>query len=151
MIRHARYKDYDRIMEMMVNFANSAPVEDLHNPEYDYRRIQNVLMNLQLKGCVLLATDELDVAQGMLIAVMQEDLWLPHVKALKEVAWWVEPEYRNTTMGYRLLREYVKFGNELKDKGLIHNFTLTNMKISPDFDLEKRGWREVETNYVYEG
>jgi hypothetical protein len=25
------------------------------------------------------------------------------------------------------------------------------MSISPDFDLGKRGWRAVETNYVYEG
>jgi len=25
------------------------------------------------------------------------------------------------------------------------------MEVSPDFDLEKRGWRRIETNYVYEG
>ena len=42
-------------------------------------------------------------------------------------------------------------GKKLKDKGIIEAFTLTNMVQSPDFDLKKRGWREVETNYVYEG
>jgi len=25
------------------------------------------------------------------------------------------------------------------------------METSPNFDLEKRGWRRLETNYVYEG
>ena len=35
------------------------------------------------------------------------------------------------------------------DKGIVDGFTLTNMSISPDFDLEKRGWNKVETNYAY--
>ena len=87
----------------------------------------------------------------MIIGLIFEDMWLPQVKTLKEVAWWVEEEYRNTSMGYKLLLEYVKFGKKLKKAGSVDNFTLTNMSISPDFDLEKRGWREIETNYVYEG
>jgi len=151
MIRFAEFKDFDRIMEMMINFANHAPVDALHEPEYEYRRIQHLLANIISKGCIILATDEDDVAQGMIIGIIFEDMWLPQVKTLKEVAWWVEEEYRNTSMGYKLLLEYVKFGKKLKKAGSVDNFTLTNMSISPDFDLEKRGWREIETNYVYEG
>jgi len=54
-------------------------------------------------------------------------------------------------LGYRLLKEYVNIGKTLVDKKIIEGFTLTNMEISPDFDLEKRGWRPVEKNYIYEG
>tara|TARA_R110001606_G_scaffold300636_1_gene448348 strand:+ start:267 stop:722 length:456 start_codon:yes stop_codon:yes gene_type:complete len=151
MIRHADLKDFDRVMEMMVNFANHAPVEALHNPKYNERRIQHFLAKVLTNGCIIVATDREDVIQGMIIGIIFEDMWLPELKTLKEVAWWVEEEYRNTSMGYKLLLEYIKFGKQLQDQNSVDNFTLTNMSISPDFDLEKRGWREIETNYIYEG
>jgi RimJ/RimL family protein N-acetyltransferase len=151
MIRHADLQDFDRIMEMMISFANAAPVAALHNPDYQYRRIQHFLSHILTSGCIILGVDDSDVAQGMLIASIQPDPWLPYVNTLTELAWWVEPEYRNTTMGYRLLKEYTKFGEQLKQQGTIDNFTLTLMSVSPDMNLQKRGWRAVETNYVYEG
>jgi hypothetical protein len=39
----------------------------------------------------------------------------------------------------------------MQDASVIDGFTLTNMEISPDFDLEKRGWKPIERNYLYEG
>ena len=44
-----------------------------------------------------------------------------------------------------------KAHKKLVEEQHIQGFTLTNMEISPDFDLEKRGWRPIETNYIYEG
>lgn len=151
MIRHADLKDFGRVIELMTNFANAAPIDALHQPDYSVRRLEHLLARFKSNGCVIVAEDKEGVIQGVLIGVVFEDLWLPYVKTLKEVAWWVEPEYRNTSMGYRLLMEYVKFGNDLINRLVVSNFTLTNMSISPDFDLEKRGWRPIETNYVYEG
>jgi N-acetylglutamate synthase-like GNAT family acetyltransferase len=150
MVRHADLKDFDRVMELMVNFANSAPVSAYHDPEYNHRGVQHFLAKVKSAGCVLVAESAGEI-QGMLIAQIMSDSWLPHVRVMKELAWWVEPEFRNTTMGYRLLMEYVKFGKQLQQKDIIDNFVLTNMTISPDFDLEKRGWKPIETNYVYEG
>lgn len=150
MVRHADLRDFDRVMELMVNFANSAPLSAYHNPEYNYRGVQHFLASVKSAGCILVAEHDEQI-QGMLIAQIMSDPWLPQVKTMKEMAWWVEPEYRHTTMGYRLLMEYIKFGKQLQDNKVINNFVLTNMTISPDFDLEKRGWRPIETNYVYEG
>ena len=87
----------------------------------------------------------------MLIAGITPDAWLQHRKIMKEVAWWVEPEHRMGTLGYKLLKKYIDSGEKLVENSIIDAFTLTNMEISPDFNLEKRGWREVETNYIYEG
>lgn len=151
MIRHAGIKDYDRIMELMIEFANSAPIDVFQDPDYDYRRVQHFLTKIQKQGCILVAEDKSGVVQGMLIALIFEDLWLPHIKVLKELAWWVEPEHRQSSMGYKLLLEYIKVGKTMRDNSVIDNFTLTNMMISPDFDLQKRGWTPIETNYVYEG
>lgn len=150
MIRYADLQDFDRIMEMMVNFANSAPLSDLHNPQYNDLYVRRLLCEIIKNGCVIVGEINNRV-EGMLIGMVISDPWLPHIKTLREIAWWVEPEHRGSSLGYRLLREYVRFGETLVDKDVIVGFTLTNMEISPAFDLEKRGWRKVETNYVYEG
>lgn len=151
MIRYADIKDFDRIIEMLVNYANHAPIAALHNPIYNLRRIQHALAGIISNGCIILATDKDDVAQGMLIAAIIPDFWLPQVKTLRELAWWVEPEYRNTTMGYRLMSEYLDYGERLKEAGTVENFTLSLLAISPDLKLEKRGFRNIETTYVFEG
>lgn len=150
MIRHADLKDFDRIMALMVNFANAAPVDTYHEPQYNHRGVQHFLARVKSAGCILVGEAD-DQIQGMLIAQIMSDPWLPNHLVLKEIAWWVEPQYRNTSLGYRLLMEYVKFGKDLQHRGIVQNFVLTNMVTSPDFDLEKRGWRAIETNYVYEG
>ena len=70
---------------------------------------------------------------------------------MKEVAWWVEPEHRMGTLGYKLLKKYIESGEKMVEHEIIDGFTLTNMEISPDFDLEKRGWKKIESNYLFEG
>jgi hypothetical protein len=150
MIRYADMRDFDRIMEMMINFANHAPVVDYHDPEYNDRGVRNFLTGVLQNGCIIVGEVD-DVIQGMIVAQICTDPWLPHIKTLKELAWWVEEEYRNTSLGYKLLMKYVETGKKMQSAGVIKNFILTNMSISPDFDLGKRGWRAIETNYVYEG
>jgi len=150
MIRRATIQDYDSIMAMMINFANSSPYSALRNPEYNDMYIRRLLDSFGKEGCILLGEKNNEVV-SMLIAQIQTDAWLPEIKTMKEVAWWVEPEHRMSSLGYRLLKEYVKIGKTLVEEQIIEGFTLTNMEISPDFDLEKRGWRPIETNYIYEG
>lgn len=150
MIRHATIQDYDRIMEMMINFANSSPFTALQEPDFNDMYIRKLLDAFKKTGVILLGERNGEI-QGMLIAQIIPDVWLPHVQSLREIAWWVEPEARMSSLGYRLLKEYVKVGEKLQEKDIIKGFTLTNMEISPDFNLEKRGWAPIETNYVYEG
>ena len=148
MIRQATIQDFDRIMELMINFANSSPYSPLKDPKYNDYYIRNLLVGIIKQGVILVGEID-DKIEGMLIGLIQEDLWLPHVKTMKEIAWWVEPEHRMSSLGYRLLKEYVNVGTKLQIEEIISGFTITNMEICPDFNLEKRGWNKVETNYVY--
>ena len=148
-IRFAGIKDFDRIMALMINFANAAPVEDYHNPKYSYRGVQNFLTNVLKAGTIIVGEVDGEI-QGMIIAAVDSNPWLPHIRTLKEMAWWVEPEYRNTSLGYRLLKEYIRVGKLGQDTGAISNFTITTLMDSPIRDLERFGWRPVEKNYVYE-
>ena len=149
-IRRATIQDFDRIMEMMIDFANSSPYAPQRDPEYNDTWVRRLLCSFMHEGCILLAEHEEQVI-GMLIAQIQPDPWLPEIKTLKEVAWWVDPEHRMGSAGYKLLLKYVKYGKALVEASEIVGFTLTNMEQSPDFNLEKRGWQPIEKNYIYQG
>tara|TARA_R110001606_G_scaffold6149_3_gene27726 strand:- start:847 stop:1305 length:459 start_codon:yes stop_codon:yes gene_type:complete len=150
MIRQAGIQDFDNIMDMMINFANSSPYEAHHNPQYNDKYVRNLLVSI-IKSGIILIGEHKDKTVGMLIAGISPDPWLPEVQTLKEIAWWVEPDARNTTIGYKLLKKYIEYGVKMQSTGLINGFTLTNMTQSPDFDLEKRGWEKIEHNYLYRG
>jgi len=150
MIRFADIKDFDRIMDMMINFANSSPYAAHHNPQYNDRHVRTLLSHIMQNGVIIVGEADGEL-QGMLIGMINSDPWLPHVKTMREIAWWVEEPYRMTSLGYKLLKKYVDVGEQLQQTGKIDGFTLTLMTQSPEFDLEKRGWSQVERNYVYKG
>ena len=150
MIRRAGIEDFDRIMEMMINFANSSPLNAHHNPQYNDLYVRNLLCDIIKNGVIIVGEHHGNI-EGMLIARISNDPWLPEIKILREMAWWVEPCARQSSLGYKLLKKYIQYGEKMKDAHMIDDFTLTLMTQSPDFDLEKRGWNKVERNYVYEG
>jgi hypothetical protein len=150
MIRRAGLQDFDRIMEMMINFANSSPYKAHHFPQYNDKYVRNFLCHVIKTGIVLVGEIDNRI-EGMLIGLISSDPWLPEVKTMREIAWWVEEEHRMTSIGYKLLKKYVEAGEKLTDAGLIDGFTLTLMDQSPDLGLEKRGWKPIERNFLYEG
>tara|TARA_R110001606_G_scaffold8060_1_gene35393 strand:- start:10192 stop:10644 length:453 start_codon:yes stop_codon:yes gene_type:complete len=150
MIRFADLKDFDRIMEMMIDFANSSPYKAHHNPQYNDRHVRTLLTHIMQNGVILVGEIEGEL-QGMLIGIVNSDPWLPEIKTMREIAWWVAEDYRMTTLGYKLLKKYIEVGKELQHKEKINGFTLTLMQKSPDLDLESRGWNKVERNYMFEG
>ena len=149
-VRHATIQDLDEIIRMLKNYAGATPLSCFEDPDYDEHRVKMILGNFIWKHVVLVGETETGLG-GLLIANLIPDLWMPQIVTLRETAWWVEPECRNTSLGYRLLQEYLKIGKRLKESGTIQEIVLTTMVNSPDLKLERRGWRTIETNYVYEG
>tara|TARA_R110000782_G_scaffold75020_1_gene149832 strand:- start:1131 stop:1586 length:456 start_codon:yes stop_codon:yes gene_type:complete len=149
-VRNAKIQDYDDIRRLMIDFANNNPVEDLQNPKYDYIHVNRVIDHI-LKTGIALVCENNGRVMGMLLASIQGDLWLPHVKRMTEVAWWVESEYRGSTAGARLLNRYIAIGLEAKDKGHISSFTLTTLATTPDLKLDQRGWEAIDYNWCYRG
>jgi len=149
MIRNADIKDLDVLIEIMVEYANSAPISSLHDPDFDDFRARKLFMHYITKGIVLLSEHD-DVVTGMLLAGFVEDMWLPEVLQVREIAWYVKPAYRQSTDGYRLLKKYESIGRDLIEAGLISDLVITTMEQSP-VDISKRGWKKIESNYILEG
>ena len=149
-IRRGEQKDWADIKRLMIDFANFNPVADLHAPKYSEKHTDAVLQHIMTYG-VMLVAEEHNRVVGMLLATIQGDLWLPQVKRMTEVAWWVEESHRLTTAGARLLKEYIGIGVELQDEGHITSFTLTTLSTTPDMKLKDRGWEAIDHNWVWRG
>jgi hypothetical protein len=87
---------------------------------------------------------------GMIIGIISPTIWDDTALALHELAWYVKPECRSTSalVGYRLLRTYLDYANQLKDDGKIKLYTLTKMSTSPDMKYEKFGFSKIEENWM---
>lgn len=143
MIRQATKYDKTQIIEMMKMFRNEADLpeyKDVENIDYWNQLLDNIFAG---QGIVFI-----DDNRGLLIALIVPTIWDNKTLAMHELAWYVKPEHRNTTLGYRLFVSYLNYGKELKEKGRIKYFTMSKMDTSPALKYEKYGFRKKDENWI---
>jgi N-acetylglutamate synthase-like GNAT family acetyltransferase len=98
-------------------------------------------------GCIFVSEKDKTIT-GMLVAIKNNSVWDPDLWIMQELCYWVEPEYRGSTAGYRLIKQYVDHCDQLKQQGQIEAYTISRMVNSPDlnyskfgFDLQEEHWR----------
>jgi N-acetylglutamate synthase-like GNAT family acetyltransferase len=143
MIRKATKHDKTQIIQMMQLFRAESHIEqykDLDNLAY-----WNELLDSIFSGQGIIYIEE---NVGLIMGLIVPTIWCNKTLALHELAWYVKPEYRNTTTGYRLLKAYVDYGKQLKQEGRIKMFTITKMVTSPDIKYQKFGFSKLDENWV---
>jgi len=146
-IREINRFDYDAICELMIQFARESNIKTYDKDTYDYDYAKNILLRCEKTGVSLVAENEGKIV-GMILSMRVQEVWMPEIIRLRELAWWVLPEWRHTTVGARLFSEYRKRSQELKDSGKISGYTISKLYNSPDFDYESRGFRFIESTYM---
>ena len=147
MVREANKFDIDAIIEMLKHYRMVAPIDALKYADDENYIRQMMTEIIAGMGFILLAEKD-GLPVGMLIAAMIPNIWNPKAKQCSEVAYWVEPEYRGGTAGYRLLAAYVEKCDEWKRQGKISFFTITKMNNSPDLKYNKFGFAPLENTWV---
>ncbi len=145
-IRDASPFDIPAILDMLRSYRRLTPLPFLAEAD-DAEYVTKMLTELMAgKGLVLIA--DKDGIAGMLIAVISSSMWSPKHMMMTEMAYWVEPDCRGGTMGYRLLAEYKKRGDELKKNGRICNYLISKMSNSPNLQYQKFGFEKLEEFWV---
>ena len=140
MIRQATKYDKEEICEMMQLFRLEADL-----PEYqDVENIDHLLTPIFAGQGVIF----IEEGKGLLMAIIAPTLWSDKNLVMYELAWYVKPEHRNTTTGYRLFVSYLNYGKKLKTEGRIKFFTVSKMDTSPDLKYEKFGFRFKDENWI---
>lgn len=134
------------IIEMLKHYRECTPIDmfkNINDEEYIIKLLSYIFAG---KGTILLSYKD-DVPTGMLIAFIDSNIWDSNFNVLKELAYWVEPEYRGSSAGYRLLKRYNEIGEELLGQGRIKTWTISKMINSPNLDYSKLGFNKIEETW----
>ena len=128
---------------MMKCFREESNIE--HYKDLDNVKYWNELLDNIFAGAGVIYIED---NVGLIMGLITPTIWCNKTLALHELAWWVKPECRNGTVGYRLLKAYVDYGKQLKETGRIKMFTITKMVTSPDVKYQKFGFSKLDENWV---
>jgi N-acetylglutamate synthase-like GNAT family acetyltransferase len=146
-IRDATPVDFPIIVQMLRRYREAAPMFFLLEANNEQHIVNHLTEFVAGRGVVLVAEKNTQVI-GMLIASIDRSFWHPEKCLMIEIAYWVEPEFRGGTFAYRLLKEYVRRGEALKQEGRIVNFLISKMSNSPDLSFDKFGFQKLEEFWV---
>lgn len=145
--RLANKHDLPRVIEMLKHFRDQTPIDLMRgvNDEAYITRLYTVLIN---GGGLIILAEENNQIIGMCIGMIDGTIWDPKLLVLRELVYWVEPEYRGGTAGYKLLKRYSDEADNLLDQNRIKMYTISKLANSPNLDYGRFGFRKVEETWV---
>ena len=143
MIRQATRQDKEQIIKLMKLFRSESNIKQYQG--LDNEPYWNRLLDTILAGAGIIYIED---NVGLIMALIIPTVWCDKTLYMQELAWYVKPEQRNTSIGYRLLKKYVDYGNELKAQGRISMFAIAKMVTSPDIKYGKFGFTKLDENWI---
>jgi GNAT superfamily N-acetyltransferase len=142
-MRMATKHDKTEVIEMMLQFLGEADLPEFNG--INNLRHWNALLDRIFAGAGAIFFEP---GKGLLMAMVTPTIWDDSIMSLNELAWYVKPEYRAGTIGHRLFKAYVEYGNSLKAQGRVRYFTMSKMDTSPNLKYEKHGFRKKDENWI---
>lgn len=148
MIRLATRYDIPRLLEIVEAYAYENPIKSLGKPSNHFPKYVEELLFSIIAGRGFIYID--NNMRGAIVAIKQGNVWSPKVKELNELLWWVEPEYRNGTIGGRLWKAFDERAEAMLKAGDI-DFVVTSISANgPLIDYTKRGYAPLGASFVRE-
>jgi predicted N-acetyltransferase YhbS len=139
--------DVNAIINLLREYRAEMPYGFLADAN-DEAHIRQLLASL-LAGQGLVLVAEVDgKTVGILMAGVMPSIWSPKHFLLTEFAYFVTPEYRGSTAGYRLMRQYLDEAIVMRESGRITNFFISKMVNSPDLNFGRFGFQKLEEFWV---
>lgn len=90
----------------------------------------------------------IEEGKGFLVGVVYPHLYNPQILCVQELGWWVEPEFRGSVVGIKLMK---RFEEEAMARGVSH---IMMIHLANDWNVgkiyEKLGYRLAEHTYIKE-
>jgi N-acetylglutamate synthase-like GNAT family acetyltransferase len=145
-MRYATKYDMPHLIDMMKAYAEEAGIKALkHNQNEGHVRS---LFYQMLKGRGFILVD--DQLRGFLAAYVTCNFWNSAVKELHEVAWWVMPEYRDTSIGGRLWLRFNKLAQDMIDQKRVQIVCTSLMPSSPEIDYTRYKFAPLQATFFRE-
>lgn len=146
-IRLADKFDIEDVIELLRHYREQTPwkrIKDCDNAEH----IKNILYHIVSgSGVIYVAEKDYEIV-GAIIGVKNISVWDPSIITMNEMAFWVEPEHRGSTAGYKLIKRYVEHCENLKERGILEAFTISKMTNSPELKYDRFGFTKIEETWI---
>jgi hypothetical protein len=146
MIRLATRSDINLVTDLLVEFLTETSYDN-HTDKIDLTHIKKLVFSVLQHGYIWIYFNG-EVAVGLLVAVKEQNVWMPNKTSLRELVWFVRQEYRGTVGAGRLFIEFCQQAEKLLNNGSIQGYFTTRMTTTKDYDLESRGFRLTEKLYL---
>ena len=145
-MRYATKYDIPHLLQMMKAYADESGIETLKlKQNEDHVRILFLQM---IAGRGLVLVD--DQLRGFLAAYITSNFWNSEVKELHEVAWWVNPDYRDTSIGGRLWLRFNKLAQDMLDQKRVDIVCTSLMPNSPNIDYTRYNFQPMQATFFRE-
>jgi GNAT superfamily N-acetyltransferase len=142
MIRIANKFDVPQILDMLRNYRDSGKIYGVQDITDEATPIR-ILTHILAGGGIAYVGQKDNELIGMLLAVKTPYLW-DHTKfVMNEIVYWVEPEHRGSTTGYKLLSKYIEHCDNLVEDNVIVNYTMSQME-GQQLNYSRFGLRPIE-------
>jgi GNAT superfamily N-acetyltransferase len=147
-MRLASLKDADAVMALALRFFAASPY---HDKTVDISKVETVISTLLSNddAIVLLLVNKDGKPVGMLAGFLSEMIF-SRDKVASEAIWWVDPEYRQSKMSFKMMEAFEWWANK---RGCKH----THMSLLADETgdrlskfYERRGYKARERAFIKE-
>ena len=128
-------EDFSALVCCGLHFGN----EKAYNPDY----LRNTFIPLLIDSGIVLVSSDKD---GAILGTVSPHPYNPDYLVATEFMWWVKEDKRNSSIGYRLLKEFEAFAKEAGADVV----AMTLMANSPVTSFEKRGYIMKEMSFIKE-
>lgn len=146
MIRLATRADLTAIAGLLEEFLLETDYAE-HCEEIDNEHLRKLVFAVLHQGYIWVLCHN-DIIVGCLIAVKEQNVWMPNKVSLRELVWYVQEPYRKTIGAGRLFIKFCEQGDVMMKRGDIQGYFTTRMTSTTDYDLESRGFRLTEKLYL---
>lgn len=146
-IRPANANDLNEVITLLEHFAESA---QLDYKQWSNRDLQNARQRIfdLIKNHYLIVADTGSQLVGMIGAQLEFDPWISKRRRLRELFWWMEPDFRQTRISAKLFAQWQSDSDRYLAKGIVDQVSLSLQPGISQVDLSRRGWRCVEEHWV---
>lgn len=143
MIRQATKYDRQEVIELMLLFKQETGIRHLQEIN-NYSYWQNVFDSIVAGAGIIY----LESGKGLAMGIITPSIWCNKTLILHELAWYIKPEHRKTSLGYKLFKTYIDKAEELKQSGRISAYTMAKLFNSPDFDYARYGFNKLDETWI---
>lgn len=143
-VRKGTKFDMPEVLNMIQEFQNQSNTPESLKEPLDMIYLNKLYHHIILGGGISLIAEHDNKIIGMMLGLKNSSVWFPSQFTLNELMIYVRPEYRNSSVGGRLVKHYNNYAEEMRQNKEIVQYTISITQPFGKMNYEKLGYKKTE-------